>query len=71
MLHINFPTELVLFPVDKDFGNPQPDYRQQRINFPADLVLIHEDKNFGNPLPDTCSFGKFDASTFYMYPQDD
>ena len=30
--------------------------------------MIHEDKTLGNPLPDTCSFGKFDASTFYMYP---
>ena len=51
-LHINFPTELVLFPVDnnfgnphvdKDFGNPPPDYSN------ASIVLFLVGKDFGNP----------------------
>lgn len=51
---------------DKDFGNPPPDHSNASI-----FQRIHEDKNFGNPLPNT--FGKFDASTYYMYmyPYDD
>ena len=63
---INFPADLVLFHVDKDFGNPPPDHSNASI-----FQRIHEDKNLGNPLPNTCSFGKFDALTYYMYPYDD